>query len=267
MQIKRLEDCVGAQLFDRSVRPPLLTPVGEALLPYARDMLSINDAAMGAIRRKHIAGQVRLAMMEDYASIRLAPLLARFSDENPDVQLEVHTGLTVQLAERLGSDFDLVLTMLPAGSDDGELLYRGKSVWVGCDSTDLANVDPLPLAVYPQGCFFRRWATTALDKAGRNWRTSLVSSSLSAVAAAVREGSGISIFKDNAVPEGVRRLGVDDGLPELPDFEIHLLSAPRAITGAAGELANYIRQHSWNGELVCQAGERDLEVAVKKPAV
>ncbi|MFB7662845.1 LysR family transcriptional regulator [Kitasatospora sp. NPDC056138] len=44
-QIQRLEEALGAQLFDRSCRQIVLTPAGRRLLPYAAQILRMADAA------------------------------------------------------------------------------------------------------------------------------------------------------------------------------------------------------------------------------
>ena len=43
MQLKRLEELLGLDLFDRSGRSIALTASGEQLLVYARRMVSLND--------------------------------------------------------------------------------------------------------------------------------------------------------------------------------------------------------------------------------
>ncbi len=147
MQIKRLEDAVETVLFERSVRPPSITPAGELFVAYAREMLALNDAAIKTIKANKTAGQVRLALMEDYASTILAPVLTQFMAENQDVQVEVHTGLTNSFVDQLGVQFDLVIAMVPIGYNDGELLYSGKSVWGGAACFEPRTFDPLPLAL------------------------------------------------------------------------------------------------------------------------
>ena len=56
MQIKRLEESLGQQLFDRSGRGVALTSAGEQLLSYARRMLELNDSGAGADDRPGLRG-------------------------------------------------------------------------------------------------------------------------------------------------------------------------------------------------------------------
>lgn len=246
MQIRRLEELVEAPLFDRTLRPARPTAAGEALAPYARELVALHDAAYQSLRGEGVAGQVRLALMEDYAATRLAPLLGAFGQRHPQVQVEVHTGLTAELAETLGTRCDLLVAMRPAGDGAGdgagELLYRGRSLWAAAPGFEARADEPLPLALYRPGCLFRQWAAAALDAAGRRWRPALVSTSIGAVAAAVRAGWCLSVFKDSALPEGLVALGEAEGLPALPDFEIRLLRAPGARSPAARALAGFLAE-------------------------
>ena len=50
VQIKRLEEQLGAQLFDRSGRTSTLTEAGRVLLTYATRILDLNEEAIGKLR-------------------------------------------------------------------------------------------------------------------------------------------------------------------------------------------------------------------------
>lgn len=247
-QIRRLEDAAGSRLFDRGVRGVRLTREGEALLGYARRILDLNDEAMETLARRDVEGTVRLGAMDDYATAVLAPLLGGFALGRPGVDVEVHTGLTVHLLERLGRDLDLVLGMQPAGQGGGEALRRDRAVWAGSPRHDAHARDPIPLALYPPGCLFRRWAMDALDRAGRRWRLAYMSPSLAAVAAAAAAGLAVTVIKAGTCPATLRVLEPADGLPPLPDVDIVLYRAPgrppRAVARLADHLAAALRQET-----------------------
>lgn len=241
MQIKRLEELVDADLFDRGSRPPTLTPAGEKLVSYARELVSLNDTALEDIRSGQVSGQVRLGLMEDIATTRLAPLLGRFHKDHPDVLVEVETGLTSEFIDMLGSRFDILVIMTGRDFIGGDLLYRGKTVWGAAPGFDPHAHQVLPVALSRHGCLFRTWATAALDRSGRRWHTGLVSTSVGAVTAAVRAGWCVSVFKDVTLPDDLSILGASDGLPALPDFEIRLLRAPSAGRGAVRAFDLFLR--------------------------
>src|SRR3954469_14445239 len=66
MQIKRLEDRLGAEVLSRTKAQVDLTAAGEGLLGYARRMLVLNDEAIGRLREHKVEGHVRLGVMDDY---------------------------------------------------------------------------------------------------------------------------------------------------------------------------------------------------------
>lgn len=240
MQIRRLEDRMAVRLFDRGPGLVALTRDGEVLLGYARRMLELNDEAYRTIAAGAIAGHVRLGAMDDYATRVLPPLLARFADRHPHVYVEVHTGLSLHLLDRLGGDLDLVLAMHPIRSGAGSVVRVENVVWAAPPDRPVEYDDPLPLALYPQGCLFRQWALNALDADARRWRIAYMSPSLGAVEAAVRAGLAISIFKAGTLPDGLRVLGAASDLPPLPSVEIALHRPAGAQTPTASALADFL---------------------------
>ena len=252
MQIKRLEDLVDTPLFDRGMRPPGLTPAGESLIAYAREIVTAIDAAIEGIRSEKIAGRIRLALMEDYATTCVVTAMDAFLERYPNVQLEIQTGSTGCLLEDLGTKYDLVVAMLPTGPQaahfssprtDGKggiSIYSGKSVWAAASGFEPQAFDPLPLALCQPGCLFRRWAVEALDDARRRWRLTMTCSSNGTLAAAVQAGWCASVFKDNAVPAGLRVLSEADGLPRLPDFEVKLFQGPSSRSRTISQFADWL---------------------------
>src|SRR3954447_14372387 len=178
MQIKRLEDRLGAELFNRTKSNVDITAAGEGLLGYARRILTLNEEAVGSLAVRKIEGVVRLGVMDDYGSCIIPPLLASFLAGYPRIHIEMETGLTFSMPARLGETYDLVIAMHPAARGDGELLRREQAVWATSASHTVEKQEPLPVALYPQGCLFRKWAIDALDAAKRPWRLAFVSHSL-----------------------------------------------------------------------------------------
>ena len=54
MQIKRLEDRLGVELFHRTKANVDLSPCGEGLLGYARRILSLSDEAIAHLREHKV---------------------------------------------------------------------------------------------------------------------------------------------------------------------------------------------------------------------
>lgn len=239
MQVKRLEEQLGAELFRRTRASVDLSAAGERLLGYARRILSLNEEALDRVREHRVEGRVRIGVMDDYGTLFLPVLLARFIANYPLIDVEMETGLTSTMIDRIGKTYNIVIAMHPEGHSEGELLRREQAVWAASAEHRVEALDPLPVALYPQGCLFRSWATQALDKANRPWRLAFVSHSLSAVEAIAAQGLAVTVVKSGTFPSRLRRLSERDGLPKLPRAEIRLHRA-RKLSRAATLLADHL---------------------------
>ena len=229
MQIRRLEDRLDVTLFHRTKANVELSPAGEGLLGYARRILSLNDEAVARLREHKVEGMVRLGVMDDYGTSILPPLLASFMAGYPLIHVQMETGLTSTMPARLGEAFDLVIAMHPAGRGDGELLRHEQAVWATSAHQPVEHQDPLPVALYPPGCLFRKWAMEALDGATRRWRLAFVSHSLAAVESIAAQGLAVTVVKAGTFPARLRPLSERDGMPPLPAADICLHRAAEAV--------------------------------------
>lgn len=239
MQVKRLEERLQAELFHRSTSSVDLSAAGEGLLGYARRILSLNAEAIGRVRAHGTDGRVRLGVMDDYGTLIVPPLLKDFTANYPLIHVEMETGLTSSMTDRLGEAYDLVIAMHPERRGEGELLRTEQAVWAASAAHRVEQLDPLPVALYPQGCLFRAWAMQALDEADRPWRLAFVSHSLAAVEAIAAQGLAVTVVKSGTFPPALRRLTSRDGLPRLPRAEIRLHRA-RDLSRAASLLADHL---------------------------
>ena len=240
MQIKRLEDRLGAELFNRTTASVDLSTAGESLLGYARRILTLNEEAVGKLAERKIEGVVRLGVMDDYGVHIVPPLLASFLAGYPRIHVEMETGLTYSMPARLGKTYDLVIAMHPLGSREGEFLRREQAVWATSAFVAVEHQEPLPVALYPQGCLFRKWAIEALDAARRPWRMAFVSHSLAAVESVAAQGLAVTVVKSGTFPSKLRPLSDRDGMPQLPPAEIRLHCA-RNLSAAGRLLAEHLR--------------------------
>jgi DNA-binding transcriptional LysR family regulator len=240
MQVKRLEERLGVELFHRTKANVDLSSAGEGLLGYARRILALNDEAVARLREHKIEGVVRLGVMDDYGTLVLPRLLASFVAGYPLIHVEMETGLTSSMPARLGEAYDLVIAMHPEGRGEGEFLRREQAVWAASLSHTVQEQDPLPVALYPQGCLFRKWAIDALDVQKRRWRLAFVSHSLAAVESIAAQGLAVTVLKASTFPARLRVLSERDGMPPLPMADICLHRAA-TLSPAAALLADHLR--------------------------
>ena len=253
LQIKKLEDGLGKRVFDRvggRGGETHLTPDGEILLGYARQVLHLCDEARSRIMEPGIDGAVRLGTPEDFATFHLPDVLARFARAHPRVALDVNCDFTVNLLDGFAKgQYDLVLFKRePQGQGsarsraaEGVGVWREVLVWVASPRLVLDEADePLPLVLAPTPDVYRRRAQAALDQAGRAWRVIYTSPSLMGLQAAVRAGLGVTVLPREMVPPGLIVLGeAERRLPPLPDTEIVLYRA-QGVSRAADLLAEHI---------------------------
>lgn len=241
MQIRRLEEALGKEVFDRSKRQIQLTREGEVLLHYARRILSLSDEAVNRIGQAGLAGVVRIGTSDDYANILLPGILQRFAQAHAGVQVDLVCDNGVAIERKLKDGLvDLALVACRGTVADEELIRTEELVWIAA-SPSLAKGRPLPLAVFPEGCVCRASMAEALDAAGHDWRVGFSSDNIGAIHAAVRSGMGISAVERSLVPVGVRILNQAEGLPLLTPVHLCLKLNRHSASPILDALADEIR--------------------------
>lgn len=101
-RIKQLEERLGKRLFRKQGRSLTLSPEGELLLSYAQRLFRIADEAEHELKSGKPMGVFRIGSLESTAGSRLAPVLSKFHRLYPGVVVELVTGTTGALIERVG---------------------------------------------------------------------------------------------------------------------------------------------------------------------
>lgn len=89
-QIRALEQYTGHALFERQVRKVVLSAAGTLLYPVLRDGFNAFEAALGQIRAAQGRQQVTISATNAFMARWLAPRVARFGQQHPDIDLELH---------------------------------------------------------------------------------------------------------------------------------------------------------------------------------
>jgi DNA-binding transcriptional LysR family regulator len=217
-QIKRLQTLLGTEVFDKNIAAVALTPAGEAVVTYARRLLSINDqifqlAAAPAVRRP-----LRMGVTGDYFSPYLPRAFANFRKRWPFRKFEIIGGTnTKHLHDLRTGELDLIL-LLTADKPERDSYHHWteEMVWArGAASADLA-VDPVPIVTRGEHWMNHQMGVAALEKAGRKYEVTFIGPSILGLIAAARAGLGV-------IPAVRRRMvSTDlilcpDELPRIPD--------------------------------------------------
>lgn len=199
-RIKQLEQRLERPLFRKQGRGLVLSPEGELLLSYAQRLFRLADEAESELRSGRAMGVLRIGSLESTAGSRLAPVLSKFHRQHPGVVVELATGTTGALVQRVGG-FELEAAFVSEPFIPGALssrkvfeeelvLITGKEVPAVRRAGDLAG---MTLIAFANGCSYRKrledWLAAGSALPGRT----LEFASYQAMIACVAAGTGFAV--------------------------------------------------------------------------
>ena len=219
MQVKKLEDMLGRDLFERSRHGMNLTPQGERLLAYARRMIDLNREAMQAFSQPDLEGTVNVGIIDSFKGDRLAQVLGNFSCCYPKVTVNVAMTTTVNLVPDLDSGrFDVIL-MTPGGAHaqrkNDIVLHDEPLVWIAKEGGRAMRQRPVPISVADDGCAWRKMAMDSLSGTQVETRVAYISDHDSGQLAAVQADLAVAPMPRCYLEPGLVELGTRDGYPRL----------------------------------------------------
>ncbi len=244
-QVKRLEEQFGQQLFERERKGLKLTPAGDRLLARAGRLLALNDEVWATMTAPDFSGEVRLGIPSDIVRPYMPPILKRFYQAWPRVRVTLTCETSPRLLEMLDEGaVDLTMTTEESPGPHGEVLFVAPLVWVGAPGGRAHERDPLPISTGGGSCAFRPVKLKALAKAGRDWRGVCEISALEPILATIEADLAVAALLAPTVPDHLRILGPEEGLPKLPAFSVNLYLPHTGATPLATELARHIRDQT-----------------------
>ncbi len=241
MQIKRLETSLGFSLFERTAQGMAPTSEGEQLLQFARQMLALNDEALGRLTSPDYEGVIRFGVPGDIVYPQIPRVLKEFSRDFPRVQIKFTTmGTFHLLREYEQGKHDIVLTTEEKPRAGGEVIVTHPLVWIGAEDGHAWKQRPLPLG-FARHCAFRAGVISALDAAGLPWFDQVNSENESAINAMLSADFCVSArLKSSSVPDSII---LDSGqLPDLPAHSIALYYDAGSSSPVVEKLAEYLRR-------------------------
>ena len=199
-RIKQLEQRIGRVLFRKQGRGLVLSPEGELLLSYAQRLFRLADEAENELRSGRAMGVFRIGALESTAGSRLAPILSRFHRQHPGVVVELVTGTTGALLQRVAS-FEIEAAFVSEPFTPGTLdsrkvfeeelvLVTGKDVRAVRRAPDLAG---MTLIAFANGCSYRKRVEDWLGASSIMPARTLEFASYQAMIACVAAGTGFAI--------------------------------------------------------------------------
>jgi DNA-binding transcriptional LysR family regulator len=244
LQIKRLESRVGSPILERSRNGAVtLTATGITLAGYAHQILAMHDEAVSRLAAPSIRSRVRIGILEELGHSRLPLVLRSFSQAFPSTSPQVHVSLSNQLVNDLMlGRLDMAVVAGEPGFLQGVPLWSEPLVWVSSSAVPVPLKPPLPLVLLPDPCFYRRAAAEALTATATPWTQACLSTTMAGVRATVIAGLGITIMGQSEVTEGLRIIGSELTLPQLPPAAIMIYYRSRDLDEAAQTLSRHVRR-------------------------
>jgi len=260
-QIARLEQGLGAALFERLNRRVELTPVGEAILGKAQALLEDASALPDHFERARdgVRGPLRVGAIPTILPYYLSPLLKGFTARYGEVDLLVREGRTTELVDQvLDGMLDVAVLSLPvdgAGLVMKELFRDPLALAVpeghplaSASQVQLRRVSAERLLILKDGHCLRDETLAVCDRARARFMGQFEVDQLLTVFELIRAGFGVSIVPEMArsLSAGCRLIGIEPKVSRRVGYirlERRYLSKPlEAFTGYLKESAERRQQ-------------------------
>jgi DNA-binding transcriptional LysR family regulator len=215
--VRKLEEELGVQLFDRYPRRLTITDAGTQFLPYAQRVLATVEEARRTMRfGDEPAGPLRIGAPESIVTYRLPPVLRRFRQRHPHVLLMLRPYVDWPLAEPLqNGEFDLAIRIADAIGEKtlgSRRIGAERILLVAAPQNALAQraaVRPKDLAgqhllLTEEGCAYRKKFERILHARGARPQGVGEFASVEAIKQCATLGMGIALLPEVAVANEIR---------------------------------------------------------------
>lgn len=203
--VRRLEKDVGEVLFDRSSKDGTLTPAGEALLDYARQMLNLRQAAKTAIRdlRELHEGKVTISANE-HTVFCLLPIIREFRAQHPGIKVEVQRGVASRIPEEVTARAvelgivsfaprDASIKAIPIMTDSLALIVSPSHPLASRGMVSISDLGNETFIAHNAPSPYRQRVIEAFDKHRTRLNIGIELPSLEAIKRLVEEGVGVAL--------------------------------------------------------------------------
>ncbi|MER9536095.1 LysR family transcriptional regulator [Mesorhizobium sp. M0091] len=215
-QIQSLESELGIVLFIRSRHGLDLTTAGDALKPYAEEILQLAEEARIAVEATTgTAGTVTVGALETIATVKLPQWLAAFRGDHPEIGLRLKiAGSDALLRQLEESEIDVAFCFDKGGLDERLarrtisaeplVLVASPEHAPASGQSDLAALAAMRFVVTETGCVYRHLFDTAFAEMAAPELAAEVGS-IGAIAGLVATGVGMGLVPRLAVADALDR--------------------------------------------------------------
>ncbi|MBA3939442.1 MAG: LysR family transcriptional regulator [Planctomycetes bacterium] len=249
-QIQDLERQLKAVLVERTPQGAHLTPAGEILAEGAREVLSNLALLPERVRSLHgeVSGKVRLGTVDSIGIYVLPPLLSRFIQANPRIEVEVVCQSSPQLmAMILADELDVAVCTTEHPRLSSERLFQNPLMIAFPTNlpakdvpTSMAELARRRIVTFAKGLTVRTLLDQAFAKAGLPFAPVMELANVEVIKAMVRSGLGLGIIPDGCIQ------GFELGSAPIRDLKvartIRLLSRPQHHSLATDKMIEWLRK-------------------------
>jgi DNA-binding transcriptional LysR family regulator len=199
-RIKQMEQRLGCSVFRKQGRGLVLSPEGELLLSYAQRLFRIADEAESALRSGRAIGVLRIGSLESTAGSRLAPILSRYHREHPGVVVELVTGTTGALLQRVAQfEVEAAFVSEPFTPDglSTQKAFEEELVLITASGVppvrSAAGLAGMSVVAFASGCSYRKRLEDWLGASALLPARTLELASYQAMIACVAAGTGFAV--------------------------------------------------------------------------
>jgi LysR family hydrogen peroxide-inducible transcriptional activator len=216
-QVLKLEEDLGAKLFDRLGRSVRLTEAGRAFLPHARSILHQMEAARTGVedKRTDVRGSVTVGVIPTIAPYLMPQSVAAFSKKYPDAKLRILEETTPVLIEGLRNlSIDVAILALPLRHKEFQMYpLRTEPLYAalardhpraGAKNLSLRELRGEQFVMLRDGHCFRDLSVAACTRAKVNPRIAFESGQFSSLLGMVAAGVGVSLVPEMALDKSAR---------------------------------------------------------------
>jgi len=211
-QIAQLESQYGLALIEKGRRGVRLTYAGEIVIAHYRNQLADREALRAKLEelRSVRTGQVTAAIGEGFAGKSFTGLVSEFSEQNPQIRLEILTGSTQEILRMIADDeahFGLVFST----PNDMKIHVRAVIAqplmaimlpdhpFAAKPSVTIAELASVPLCLPPANFRIRQILRTAEANSKSYLQPLITSNSIHVMQESVRSGTALAILPQISV--------------------------------------------------------------------
>jgi LysR family hydrogen peroxide-inducible transcriptional activator len=219
MQIKELEEGLGAVLLERRARQVQLTKFGEEAVQRVRDILRSVDELGDLARasRVRLLGRLRIGMIPTIAPYLLPTVMGNLTRMHPELDIHVREALTPKLIQELAEGrIDTAIVALPVSEPSlTEIALFAETFLLVRPARDEGTPVPsskalreMRLLLLEEGHCFRDQALSFCSMQSSQPREMLDANSLSTLVQMVSAGIGVTLIPEMAVAVETRSASV-----------------------------------------------------------